>query len=222
MLSEDPSLLYRDCHSCHKNSHLLRNCPVLKPVINRSHLIHRYNYSLPQKRKSFIRRKKDKTNSLGDREKVQNFQYFFNLNQEKIESHKNHSLIINSMESHELSPLLKNSENETNKKTEADELKKNESEIEIHEEENNKEESLVNSSNKIVVSNKNDNFLIGFESLKIFKKYQTEFNYDVILMLLKKEYFFRLKRSKSTRNPRKKKLGKNYLIKRKGFKKEKV
>ena len=56
VLSSEAHLLHKPCHSCHKNSHTVLHCPLLNLKINRSHLIHKYNSSVPQNRCHFNRK----------------------------------------------------------------------------------------------------------------------------------------------------------------------
>ena len=77
--SSEASNLYKSCYSCHKNSHILSDCPMLNILVNRSLLITKYNVSFPQERQ-FQRRKDHKYNTMNLKSYTEKSQALFIAN----------------------------------------------------------------------------------------------------------------------------------------------
>lgn len=267
LLSSDSSYLYQSCQSCNKNSHILSNCPMLSPLISRTHLINKENSSTPQNREVFARTRSQKINSRKKIYTIQKSQFLFIIHNESNDGNLENKIDSlnkiqsDTLDSNELSPLLRNShktdskeiENEnflnkqhsqTNIKTMSfpnnelnessiaekneedehspellknrinDEEKKTHKLISEENKENNVKNTLssidptqLNLKNNVEVnvSQINNKEIKDFETMRLFKKYQPNFNYNVIIMLLNNEFYYRkARKSKGKRKNRKK------------------
>lgn len=240
LYSSDSSYFYQKCLSCSKNSHVLCKCPMLNPIITRTHLIQKITASKPQIRKPFFRKITKKFNPRKKMFSIQKNQILFLMNMEKYESTLS-KFPSGTIESSEPSPLLKpekqeklseisEKENEDSSESSSENIiakkiskrrkslsdiseqnfgKKNNSENEISK--NSLEEEQEENEKKIssfLLKKYDSKEINGFESMKLFKNYQPNFNYNVIIMLLNNEFFYRMEE----RSKREKKKRRTYRL----------
>lgn len=203
LFSADSSYLYKKCLSCTKNSHTLCKCPMINPLITRTLLIRKNTASKPQNRQTFFRNKIMKYNSRKKLDLTQKSQNTFFVNNVKsedslgklsnnsdgtyeiIEKQKAGKLsVISEKEDEESEEFL--SEKEWQKQIlNLETKKKNENESEI----SFKEEKISSLRNPECDS---EALYSDYDSMKLFKNYQPHFNYNVIIMLLNNEHFYRV------------------------------
>lgn len=230
LFSSDSSYFYQKCSSCSKNSHVLCECPLINPIITRTHLIQKITVGKPQNREGFLRRSNPKFNPRKKMLSIQKNQILFLMNMEKYESTLS-KFPSGTIDSSEPSPLLKpekqeklsdisEKENEDSSESSLENIsakkipkrKKSLPDISEHnfgkkfnsdnefnsknsleEEEQEENEKKISSS----IMKKNESKEISdFESMKLFKNYQPNYNYNVIIMLLNNEFFYRTEKSK--------------------------
>lgn len=208
LLSSDSSFLYKKCHSCSKNSHFLFKCPLLNPLILRTHLVNKITTSKPQSREPFFRKNCSKFNARKKISFVQKTQILVLMNIIKSEESLSRSsnLTISSSNSSgkeqffkkersdKLSIILEKEDENSSEfsyeniiSTKKKSLNQaNERNLSIknneQEEENDSKEQEENSSNLAIIKNLDDEEQISdYDTLKLFNNYQPHFNYNVIL-----------------------------------------
>ena len=66
-ISNDFSKIHRKCFSCEQSNHTEMYCPKIHLILSKERVLQKYNYSIPQNRRKFERRKKKNIfNALGD------------------------------------------------------------------------------------------------------------------------------------------------------------
>ena len=69
-LSCDLSKLHRKCFSCQQTNHTELDCPKLHLILSKERLLQKYNYSPPQMRMKFERKRQKKFNALWNNAKI--------------------------------------------------------------------------------------------------------------------------------------------------------
>lgn len=88
LFSSDSSYLYQKCKSCSRNSHVLFKCPMINPLILRTHLIEKITACKPQMRNDFSRRAGPKFNSRKNISSTQKNMILYFINSEKDEKNE--------------------------------------------------------------------------------------------------------------------------------------
>lgn len=214
-LSSDSSLLFKKCLSCSKNSHALFKCPLINPLIIRTHLINKITANKPQVREPFLRKNYSKFNARKKISSLQKNQILFYMNRTTSED--------------SISKMPKKSISSSDSSSGKEKYIQNEkigklSMISEKEEENSsdysyenilstKKKSLAQSNEKLLsIKSNEDNDsddsieeekiicnldmkkkydeeqrISDYDTQKLYKNYQPHFNYNVILTVFNNE-----------------------------------
>lgn len=236
LFSSDSSFLYKKCFSCSKNSHLLYKCPLLNPLIMRTHLVNKITASKPQVREIFLRKNHSKFNARKKISSLQKNQILYFLNRttsedslSKLSKRSSDSNGKGQFLKHEKSGKLsiiseKDDENSSDFSYENILSTKKKSLTQTNEKLMNIKSNEDDDSDDLIEEEKINNFITekkfddeennDYDALKIFKNYQPHFNYNAVFTTLnKKNYNESCQDSIAT--SKKEKKSKKYKIKSK-------